>query len=366
MRVAFIALVVGMLLTTDAFGLSIQLVKTSIEEPLQADGMVRVIPEIVNLGSGGVIGQYFTVAVVIEDVADLYGFEIRFRWNTTYLNFASHLLTIPVEDYPTPQTPSPYGGILHAPRLVVKDEVNTTAGTYWGAFATLGGSGFTGNGTAFLMTFRVKEQFNTDVWVVMNITYADLGGGPIGPFPIIQDGLVRIPGIFREIAITNVTASRTLVSHGYNIIVNVTVTNRGEIKESFRLVTYWNSATVSGIWGSVRGASLQVNETKTFTIIRNASQPKYHNYSMWAQAGPLLGESNTADNKFTDGWVCITTPGDMDFDFDVDIYDLLTIVDVYGENIPLTWPILPQDIDGDGDVDIYDVVIAASHYGESW
>jgi hypothetical protein len=215
------------------------------------------------------------------------------------------------------------------------------------------------------MTFMVKEQFNTDVWVVMDITYADFDGSPIGPFPTMEDGLVRIPGVSREIAITNVASSRTLVGHGCSIVVNVTVANQGEIMESFHLKSYWNSTTVSGIWGRVRGASLQVNETKTFTIIRNASQPKFHNYSMWVQAGPLLGELNITDNTLMDGWVCISTPGDMDFDFDVDIFDMVTMVDIYKESISLTWPIPPQDIDGDWDVDIYDVVLAASNYGKS-
>jgi hypothetical protein len=267
-RVALIALIVGVLLIIDAFGLSIQPVRTRVEEPVQTSRIVRVIPEIIDPGSGRVIFQCFTVAVVIENVADLYAFEIGFRWNTTYLNFADPTLTIPVEDYSTPQLPSPYGGILHAPSLVVRDEVDTTAGTYWGAFTTLGDSGFTGNGTVFLMTFMVKEQFNTDVWLVMDITYANLGD-EYEP-PILQDGFVRIPGIFREIAVTNVAASRTLVGREYEFKINVTVTNRGEFEEYFTLRTYWD-ATGAGIWGHVRGATLQVNETKTFTTIRSAT-----------------------------------------------------------------------------------------------
>ncbi len=363
MKAALIALLVGLLLIIDAFGLSIQSVGTRLEESVQTNGIVRVIPEITDLGSGRVIFTIFTVAVVIENVANLYALEIRFRWNTTYLNYGDHTLTIPAENYSSPQLPSPYGGVLHAPSLVVKDEVDTTAGTYWGAFETLGDSGFTGNGTVFLMTFLLKEQFNTDVWLVMDITYANMGDE--SEPPILQDGLVRVPGIFREIAVTNVVASRTLVGREYEIKINVTVTNKGEFEEYFTLRTYWE-AQGAGIWIRVRGATLQVNETKAFTTIENAVYLGYTNYSVWAQAEPLLGELNPTDNTLADGWFIITIPGDMDADRDVDIYDIVQITRFYRESIPLTWPTPPQDINGDGDVDLDDVIIAAAHYGESW
>jgi len=56
----------------------------------------------------------------------------------------------------------------------------------------------------------------------------------------------------------------------------------------------------------------------------------------------------------------------MDWDFDVDIYDIMAMAEVYGELFPPVWPIPPTDVDGDCDVDIYDVVVAARNYGVSW
>ncbi|TET62506.1 hypothetical protein E3J49_08120, partial [Candidatus Bathyarchaeota archaeon] len=98
-------------------------------------------------------GQTFTVACVIEDVADLAGLDIQMAWNKTYLSYVSHTQTMTVEDYPAVQPPSPYAGIIHDPPLKLKDLVNTTEGTYWAAFATLGGPSFDGDGTVFTMTF---------------------------------------------------------------------------------------------------------------------------------------------------------------------------------------------------------------------
>lgn len=57
--------------------------------------------------------------------------------------------------------------------------------------------------------------------------------------------------------------------------------------------------------------------------------------------------------------------GDVDYDFDVDIFDIVHIAGAYGTNFedPNFRP--ECDLDRDGDIDIFDVVRAASNYGES-
>jgi hypothetical protein len=152
---------------------------------------VRVLPNITEVD----LHQTFTIAVVFEGVSNISGFDVRFSWDTTYLDYIDHTATVPVEDYPNPQPPSPYGGFLHTPRLWLKDDVDTSAGTYWGAFATLGGPGFFGNGTAFTMTFWVKEQELWAIDTILDITSASCDSGfPIQPTCWIHDGIVRVAG----------------------------------------------------------------------------------------------------------------------------------------------------------------------------
>ena len=57
--------------------------------------------------------------------------------------------------------------------------------------------------------------------------------------------------------------------------------------------------------------------------------------------------------------------GDVDYDFDVDIFDIVHIAGAYGTNFedPNFKP--ECDLDRDGDIDIFDVVRAARNYGES-
>ena len=128
----------------------------------QGPTTLKILPTSIDLDPGNVVGQNFSVAVVIEEVVDLYAFDIRIRWNTTYLNYTSHTTTFPKEDYPTPIPPSPYAGILWEGSLgllVLMNEVNTAAGTYGVAASSLGlGTEFDGNGTVFVMTFEVINQ----------------------------------------------------------------------------------------------------------------------------------------------------------------------------------------------------------------
>jgi hypothetical protein len=141
-------------------------------------------------------GQSFTVACVVEDVADLAGLDIQMTWNTTYLAYVSHDITATVEDYPSPIAPSPYAGIIHDPPLWLKDEVNTTAGTYWAAFATLGGPSFDGDGTVFVMTFTsINTPFGNPLdsfLTYLHFTAVDLAAGAGGSISHVrEDGEIQ-------------------------------------------------------------------------------------------------------------------------------------------------------------------------------
>jgi hypothetical protein len=94
------------------------------------------------------VGQEFTVAIQMIDVTNLYGFDIGLRWNTTVLEYVSHMVRIPKDNYAD--------GILWNPILPVKDEINATTGTYCIAYSSMHPApSFNGSGTVFTITFRV-------------------------------------------------------------------------------------------------------------------------------------------------------------------------------------------------------------------
>ena len=113
--------------------------------------VVRFDPAIVELGPDYCVGENFTLTAKIDNVEDLYGFEFKIVWNTTYLEYVEHVLNFPVEIYPD--------GVLHEPIMVVINEVNAPEGWYYLAVSSLSPApSFNGSGTAFEITFRVKHQ----------------------------------------------------------------------------------------------------------------------------------------------------------------------------------------------------------------
>lgn len=104
------------------------------------------------------IGERFTVAVKIEDVEELWGFDVQIGWNTTWIEYVSHIVKVPVESYPD--------GVLHSPVMKIKDEVNENGipmaepGTMaWICDTSMYGApfGFNGSGTVCEITFRIKN-----------------------------------------------------------------------------------------------------------------------------------------------------------------------------------------------------------------
>jgi hypothetical protein len=63
---------------------------------------------------------------------------------------------------------------------------------------------------------------------------------------------------------------------------------------------------------------------------------------------------------------CVMLAGDMDEDFDVDIFDLVRMAVVYGVEKPNPWYDPSCDLDADGDIDIFDLVRMAGNYGKEW
>jgi hypothetical protein len=138
-------------------------------------------------GPAIVIGTHFTIEGFIDaDNSRLYGVDLQIGYPTAWINYVSHVKTIPQNTHP--------GGILKSPTLNVKDAVaelgddmsGSAAGTmYWVSEASmLPAQNFNGTGTAFTMEFVIVNQPGVGDSVVfqINITSSVLandGGNPI-------------------------------------------------------------------------------------------------------------------------------------------------------------------------------------------
>jgi len=163
-----------------------------------------------------------------------------------------------------------------------------------------------------------------------------------------------------DVAITNVVPSKTVVGQGYSLNINITAANQGDYTETFNITAYANATIIN----TLTGITLTSGNSTTVTLTWNTTGFAKGNYIIWAYAWPVPGETDTADNTCTDGYVFVGLVGDINADRIVDIEDIYTTALAYG-----TMPGQPDykpnlDINGDGIIDIEDIYTTALHYGE--
>jgi subtilisin family serine protease len=165
-----------------------------------------------------------------------------------------------------------------------------------------------------------------------------------------------------DIAIVNVTVSDTEVYINQIVSINVTVHNDGGVAESFNVTVLYNDTIIET--RSVLNLSAGTSETLVFSWNTSGVQP-CSNYTIKAEAGQVLGEIDTADNIYIDGFVKVKMEGDVNGDGAVNILDLSIVSQAFG-----TFEGEPDyngnaDLNEDGVIDLTDLVIVAIHFGET-
>jgi hypothetical protein len=291
--------------------------------------------------------ENFSINASIANVADLGGWELKLYYRNNILAVITAI-------------EGPFlkqGGSTAFFTVELNNNYNTTHGRIWLTCVLLGSvPGVDGSGTLATINFQAVGGGNT----TLHLTDTVLGDSQANPIDhTTNDGNVRVIGI-SDIAITNVTPSKTIVCQGYSIKINVTVENQGDLTETFNVTTYANTTLIE-----TKEITLTGGNSTTIVLTWDTTGFAKGNYTIIAYAWPVSGETDITDNTFTDGWVEIVIPGDVNGDGIVDIFDLVLVASAYG----LT-PISPNwnpntDINGDSIVDIFDLVIVASHFGET-
>ena len=163
-----------------------------------------------------------------------------------------------------------------------------------------------------------------------------------------------------DIAITDVTLSKTIVSQGYTTRINVTSQNQGECEETFNVTLYANTTQINQTQ-----ITLASGASATITFTWNTTGYAKGNYTVGAHATPLPGETDTYDNTHIDGTILVTIAGDVNGDGIVDIFDLNIAGKAYGSfaGDPRYSP--EADINSNGHVDMRDIMVIARNYGKT-
>jgi hypothetical protein len=164
-----------------------------------------------------------------------------------------------------------------------------------------------------------------------------------------------------DVAVTNVTASKTVVGQGYGVNVTVTAADLGDYPETFNITVYANTTVIAS-----QNVTLSSGNSTDITFTWNTTSFAYGNYTIGAYAWPVSGETNMANNNFTGGNVTVTIPGDINGDGTVDIYDAILLSGAFNSQPGSTNWNPNADINGDGTVDIYDAIIQSAYFNQRY
>jgi hypothetical protein len=169
-----------------------------------------------------------------------------------------------------------------------------------------------------------------------------------------------------DIAVLSVNPLKTIVGQGYTMNINVTVANQGDQTETFNITIYANTTTIQ-----TRQVTLANKTSTTITFTWNTTGFAKGNYTIWAYAWPVQGETNTTDNTFIDNYIIIAMVGDITGptpnvpDGCIDGKDIATVCRNFGKSINDPRCNRNTDINNDGTVDGKDIAIVCRNFGKT-
>jgi hypothetical protein len=186
------------------------------------------------------------------------------------------------------------------------------------------------------------------------IPASDLTGTPI---------MVHIP--IHDVAVTDVTSSKTVVFQGYTMNINVTAADPGNDTETFNITAYANATAVA-----TQTVTLTSGNSTTVTFTWNATGFLKGIYTISAYAEPVQGETNTANNNLTDGFAYVSMAGDLTGttsfvpDGKVDGRDITILAKSFGSHLGDKRYNPNCDIFNRGKIDGRDITIVAKNFGK--
>ena len=213
----------------------------------------------------------------------------------------------------------------------------------------------------FNLTSQTIAEFNVTAFDANYTLNVDEDGDGVTDYELVSE----VESITSEwdIGIVEVDPLKTVVGESYSLHINVTVLNYGVHNEVFNVTVYANMTAIT-IYTNI---SLPSGNSTVITFTWNTTGFDKGNYTITAYVAPVSNETVTTDNTlFADQEVCVTIPGDVDGDFDVDLFDAVKLLVCYGAKKGGVNYDPYCDIDGDGDVDLFDAVILLIHYGEKY
>lgn len=220
-------------------------------------------------------------------------------------------------------------------------------------------------------TFYSRWSPATGMWTTAaSIVPQGLPGNDSNPSVASNSGSPTMPPIalsseIHDVAVVDVSLSKTVAGQGYPVSINVTVENQGTASETFNITIYANANDVS----KLENLALSSGSSAVFTFTLDTVGFAYGNYTISAVVSlpPYIVDVDPADNsKPANREVMITIPGDVNGDRIADVYDSVLLAKAYD-----TQPESPRwnpetDVNSDDKTDASDLNILSTNYGHNW
>jgi hypothetical protein len=318
--------------TTDGYFNNIMLAKIAVQPPQIIDP--TLLPP-----------QTFEINITIAEVEDLYGYEFKLSYDLAILI----ALQVTIKDV--------FGEVHYVPSFSVDNiggivHVSVTYYEPANPISTVSPI------TVVTLKFRTRGR-GTTLLNLYDTSLTDHAGHSI--IHEAHDGLFA--NARRDIGLINVTPDVTDAFQGWIVNINVTAKNKGDLTETFDVKVYYGT---NNLIGTLTYVDVDPNETRVQTIPWNTKlvQPCQY-YTIWAEAVPLLYETNLADNNLTDGAVKIWYMGDVNHDGTVEGKDMAIVAKAFGtsDGHPRWDP--RGDLNRDGMIEGKDLALVAKNFGKN-
>ena len=118
---------------------------------------------------------------------------------------------------------------------------------------------------------------------------------------IVNFTLQRTSAIIHDIALTEITLNPTTAEIGENVTITVIVENQGTETETFNVKVYYDATEI----GTQEVTDLGPDVQKTLTFMWDTTGLDAGDYTIEAEAPPVLGETDTDDNVLADVTVTV-------------------------------------------------------------
>ena len=103
---------------------------------------------------------------------------------------------------------------------------------------------------------------------------------------------------FHDVAVIDVSPALSVAPEGFDLNINITVENQGDFAETFNVTAYANTTIIEE-----QEAFLNSGESAILVFTWNTTGFSLGNYTISANATPVLNETDTTDNTLIDGYL---------------------------------------------------------------